>query len=146
MGALLDIGEVRARTGLPAPTLHHDEQLGLIRSAGRNGLRRQYGEDTVDRVAAIVLCQRSGFRLHEIAELLATGGEPGWRDLVRAKLADVRARLRDLQEVERGLQHAVDCPCPDQLRCDHFRSERRAAVPVDAGRRRRLGPGAVARG
>jgi hypothetical protein len=44
-------------------------------------------------LAVTVLCQRAGFRLQEIAELPATGGGPAWEDLVRAKQAEVRARI-----------------------------------------------------
>jgi DNA-binding transcriptional MerR regulator len=44
---LIDIAEVRARTELTAATLHRYESLGLIRSAGRVGLRRQYGAETL---------------------------------------------------------------------------------------------------
>ncbi|TOP26314.1 MerR family transcriptional regulator, partial [Vibrio parahaemolyticus] len=38
----MDIAEVVKKSGLPTSTLRYYEQLGLIRSIGRNGLRRQY--------------------------------------------------------------------------------------------------------
>jgi DNA-binding transcriptional MerR regulator len=45
---LLDIGEVRSHTGLPASTLHYYERHGLVRSVERAGLRRQYEPGTID--------------------------------------------------------------------------------------------------
>lgn len=136
LGTLLDIGEVRARTGLAASTLHHYERKGLIRSVERVGLRRQYEPVTIQRLAVIVLCQRAGFRLDEIAEILATDGEPTWRDLVGAKLTEIRARIRALEAAERGLEHALQCPSADVLRCEHFRAELKRVIPV---RRREQG-------
>ena len=102
MEGLIDIGDVRARTGLPASTLHYYERHGLIRSAGRTGLRRQYEPDTIERLAVIVLCQGAGLRLDEIGELLATRGEAGWKDLVRAKLAEVESSLHHLRGLGLG--------------------------------------------
>ncbi len=131
MGQLLDIGEVRARTGLPASTLHYYERHGLITSAGRAGLRRQYDESTIERLAVIVLCQQAGFRLEEIARLLATGGEPAWKDLVRAKQAEVQDQMRTLEAIERGLGHALGCPSDNVFRCQHFRAELDAVLPVE---------------
>ena len=138
MADLVDIGEVRARTGLPASTLHFYERHGLICSAARAGLRRQYEPDTVERVAVIVLCQRAGFTLDEIGELLATGGAVTWKVLARAKLGAIRAQIRSLEAAERGLVHALRCPSDNVLRCHHFRAELEQVVPVDkaVGRRR----------
>lgn len=137
MGGPIDIGEVRSRTGLPASTLHFYERHGLIQSVDRAGLRRQYAPDTVERLAVIVLCQRGGFTLDEIADLLATGGEPAWKDLVGAKLTRLRAQIRSLRAIERGLTHALACPSENVLRCEHFRSELEAVIPVGSSRVRR---------
>jgi len=56
---------------VPASTLHVWERAGLIESVARNGLRRQYAGDVIDRIALIVLGKRSGFSLDEIADLFA---------------------------------------------------------------------------
>ena len=135
MESLIDIGEVRARTGLPASTLHYYERHGLIRSAGRTGLRRQYEPDTIERLAVIVLCQGAGLRLDEIGELLATRGEPAWKDLVRARLAEVRGQVEALRTIERSLAHALQCPSDNVLHCEHFLAELDAVLPVARARR-----------
>lgn len=130
---LLDIGEVRARTGLPASTLHHYEHVGLIQSAGRAGLRRQYEAETVDRLAAVILCRRAGFRLDQIARLLAARDGQAWKALVQARLATVRGQIAQLQAVEEGLTRALSCPSADVLHCASFREEGRAALPLEEG-------------
>ncbi|WP_444822943.1 MerR family DNA-binding transcriptional regulator, partial [Vibrio parahaemolyticus] len=43
----MDIAEVVKKSGLPTSTLRYYEQLGLIRSIGRNGLRRQYSPEVL---------------------------------------------------------------------------------------------------
>ena len=127
---LLDISEVRSRTGLAASALHYYERHGLIRSIERAGFRRLYEAETIDRLAVIALCQRAGLRLEEIAQLLATEGEPVSKDLLRAKQAEVLTRIVALQAVERGLTHALGCPSGHVLRCGHFRAELDAVLPV----------------
>ncbi|HEY1826958.1 MAG TPA: MerR family transcriptional regulator, partial [Acidimicrobiales bacterium] len=119
---LLDIGEVRERTGLPVSTLHFYERHGLIKSAGRVGLRRQYRPEVLEQLAVVVLCQQAGFTLEEIGALLTRGGGGAWKNLVRAKLDQVTAQLESLQQVERGLLHALECPSDNVLRCEHFRA------------------------
>jgi AraC-like DNA-binding protein/DNA-binding transcriptional MerR regulator len=132
---LLDVGEVLSRTGLPASTLHYYERHGLVRSVERAGLRRQYEPGTIERLAVIVLCQRAGFSLQQIAELLATGGGPAWEDLVRATQVEVRARIQALQAIERGLAHAPGCASGKVLCCEHLRADLEGVIPVKTNER-----------
>ena len=62
----LDIGEVVKRSGVPASTLRYYEQLGLLQSLGRRGLRRQYDEQVLERLALIGLGQAAGLSLQQI--------------------------------------------------------------------------------
>ncbi len=147
---LLDIGEVAERTGLAPSTLRYYEDRGLIEPAARRGLRRQYRPEVVARLAVVVLCQESRFTLAETRQVLATRGEPGWRQLVARKLEEVRAQITTLEQAADGLAHALDCPSPDVLQCRHFRAHlarvlpaRRPgerAVPAPSPRRATIGP------
>jgi DNA-binding transcriptional MerR regulator len=118
----MDISDVRKRTGLSAATLHHYEELGLITTTGRVGLHRQYADDVVDVLAVIALCQRSGFSLHEIRELLAKRPGAEWKGLARAKIAEITQRINDLEQAREGITHALACTSPDIMRCHHFRA------------------------
>ena len=59
----MGIGEVIARSGLPASTLRFYEDKRLIQPIGRNGLRRIYDTDVLDRLSLIALGQNAGFTL-----------------------------------------------------------------------------------
>ena len=67
----MDIGKVSRWSGLPASTLRYYEEKGLIRSIGRNGLKRVFSESVIQRLALIALGREAGFSLDEIAAMLA---------------------------------------------------------------------------
>lgn len=125
----MDIAFVRERTGLSASALHHYEQLELIASTGRVGLRRQYDEDVIEVLSVIALCQRSGFSLDEVRELMARRHNASWKTLARTKLAEIEETLASLAQVRDGLRHALDCRSPDIMRCEHFRRRLDAVYP-----------------
>jgi DNA-binding transcriptional MerR regulator len=58
---VLDIGEVSERSGVPASTLRYYDEIGLISSIGRHGLRRQFGPDVLMQLALIALGKSAGF-------------------------------------------------------------------------------------
>ena len=66
----LDIAEVSERTGLAPSALRFYERKGLIEAAARNGLRRAYEPETLDRLALISCAQAAGFSLAQIARFL----------------------------------------------------------------------------
>jgi DNA-binding transcriptional MerR regulator len=136
--ALVDIGAVSRATGLAPSALRYYEEHGLLHSVARKGLRRQYEPEVVDRLAVILLCRDTGFTLAETAALLATRGDPGWKDLVRRKLDQTRRQAADLQRIAEGLDHALDCPNPNVLQCRHFRAE--LATTLAAHRSGSTGP------
>lgn len=47
----MDIGQVARWSGLPASTLRYYEEKGLIRSIGRNGLKRVFDASVVQRLS-----------------------------------------------------------------------------------------------
>lgn len=118
---LLDIGEVSWRTGLAPSALRFYEAQGLIASRARKGLRRQYDNAALERLAAIALFRKAGFSLDEVKQLLATGGSPAWKELARAKHAELVQQIERLALMRARLEHALDCPAPNLLECPHFR-------------------------
>ena len=134
MTALLDIGEVVERTGVPVSTLHVWEKHGLIEPAGRSGLRRQFDPTVVTQIALIVIGQRSGFTLAEIGELLAPKAAAHRRAAYEEKLDELRARRAELDMAIDSLEHAIDCPHPDALACPRFLGILDEVLPVDRPR------------
>jgi len=125
----LDIGEVVKRSGVPASTLRYYEQLGLLQALGRRGLRRQYDERVLERLALIGLGQAAGLSLQQIGASLPS--QHGRISLDREALlaqADVLQRqITWLQRVRRQLQRAAACPLAEDARsCSSFRKLLRA--------------------
>jgi MerR family transcriptional regulator, mercuric resistance operon regulatory protein len=126
----LTIGRLARAAGVGIETIRFYQRKGLIPEPARPlGGIRYYGEPEVDRVRFIKAAQRLGFALDEVAELLRL--EDGTRCaearyLAEHKLADVRARLADLQRIEASLAALVTlcetgrgklrCPLIDTLR------------------------------
>lgn len=117
----MDIAEVARRSGLPASTLRYYEEKGLIRSIGRQGLRRVFGASILERLALIALGQAAGFSLDEIAQMLGPKTSPNIdRALLLAKANDIDGTIQRLQAMRDGLRHAAACTAPSHMECPSF--------------------------
>ncbi|WP_029059369.1 helix-turn-helix domain-containing protein [Stappia stellulata] len=118
----LDIGVLSQQSGLPPSTLRYYEEIGLIRSVGRHGLRRQYDTPTVTRLALIGLGKMAGFALEDIKALFAEDGVP---QVPRAELhlrADaLDEQIRGLSRLRDALRHVAECPAENHMDCPKFR-------------------------
>jgi DNA-binding transcriptional MerR regulator len=145
----LDIGEVSERSGVPPSALRYYEEIGLIRSLGRHGLRRQFETDVLLKLSLIELGKVAGFSLTEIAGMFGEDGRPDIpRDQLHAKADDLQRQILDLRMLQSALRHVADCPAPSHLECSTFRKLLKTATrrrvtrpPSGIGRRRgsRLG-------
>ena len=104
----LSIGEVARQARCSVPSVRYYEQIGLLPSASRRaGGHRVYGSSDLGRLSFIRRCRAFGFSVAEIRELLAVSarGTPcaEARDIAAARLQAVRARLLELQALERSL-------------------------------------------
>lgn len=131
---MLSIGRLAKQAGMATGTLRYYEQLGLIRPAQRSPAGyRLYRIDAARRLRFIRRAQALGFSLEEVAELLALSDEPGAgaRDVKRIaqeKMADIEARILDLERMKQGLAAlaarcrgdgpATECPILAALNCD----------------------------
>jgi DNA-binding transcriptional MerR regulator len=126
---VLDIGEVVRRSGVPASTLRFYEEKGLIRSSGRQGLRRQFAENVLERLALIALGRASGLTLDEIGGMFTpTGTLAIDRALLLSKADDLDRTIRQLGALRDGLRHAARCRAPSHLECPTFRRILHAAA------------------
>ncbi|MGN6520963.1 MAG: helix-turn-helix domain-containing protein [Dokdonella sp.] len=124
----LDIGEVSRRSGVAASALRYYETIGLIAPIGRRGLRRQYDEAVLDRLALVALGRAAGFSLEEIATTFAQGRPRIDRARLAARADELDATIRTLAAMRDGLRHAVACRAPSHLECPTFRRLMRAAA------------------
>jgi DNA-binding transcriptional MerR regulator len=139
----LDIAEVARRAGVPASTLRYYEERGLIRSLGRQGLRRQYAVSVLERLALIALGRAAGFSLEEIGEMLAGGGVPKIdRQRLKRRADELDHTINRLVVMRDGLRHAAVCRAPSHLECPTFK---RILKAVMAGKLVGREPGASRR-
>lgn len=126
---LIDIAEVARRTGLPASTLRYYEEIGLIESLGRRGLRRTFDVDVLGRLSLIALGRSAGFSLSDIGGMLAAGGETRLdRSLLAAKADEIDSTIRRLTALRDGLRRAANCTAPSHAACPTFRRLRTIAL------------------
>ena len=118
----MDIAEVSRRSGLPASTLRHYEQVGLIHSVGRSGLRRVFNPRVMEQLALIALGREAGFSLQEIARMFGADGRARIdRRMLSNKADELDGTIRRLAALRRGLRHAAACPAPSHMECPTFR-------------------------
>jgi MerR family mercuric resistance operon transcriptional regulator len=110
------IGELSRRTQCNIETIRYYERIGLLPKPHRRGRNRRYQGDDVARLRFIRRARQLGFTLDEVRALmrLATGNRRDARsevrNLVRAHVADIRAKIADLHAMERVLSDAI-CEC-----------------------------------
>ncbi len=110
----LQIGSVAQNIGLSVDTIRFHEKVCLISPAQRSPAGyRLYDERAVERLQLIGRAQSLGFSLHEIRELLLIeDGQPnGWfhvRDLIAAKVDQVKEKIAGLRRIEKRLAKAQE--------------------------------------
>ncbi|MBE8523092.1 MerR family DNA-binding protein [Amycolatopsis sp. H6(2020)] len=119
---LVAIDKIAKESGLASSALRYYERCGLIGSGARIGGRRHYPSSVVQRLSVIKVCQKIGFSLAEIAELLdGTRGHDGaWREIALARRAEVQRQIGDLQTLLGLIDSALDCECPKLGDCPHL--------------------------
>ncbi len=119
---LIDIGVLSEQSGMSTSTLRYYEDIGLIQSVGRHGLRRQFDSQAATQLALISLGKMAGFSLDDIKEMFAKDGAP---QLPRAELhrrADaLDAQIRGLTRLRDALHHVADCPAETHMKCPKFK-------------------------
>lgn len=117
----LDIGEVSASSGLSVSAIRFYEEKGLIRSIGRNGLRRVFPAQVLEQLEFIALGRSAGFSLEEISEMFGVDGKYKIdRKLLKVKADVVDKSIKQLIAVRDGLRHVAQCKAPKHLECPKF--------------------------
>jgi MerR family mercuric resistance operon transcriptional regulator len=116
--------QVASAAGVNLQTLRYYERRGLLAEPERSlGGHRLYPAEAVTVLRVIKAAQRLGFTLDEVADLIDAGqhrhgrGDTGLQTRARAKLAEVEAKIADLQVIAGTLRAAVDAGCDDLVIC-----------------------------
>jgi MerR family mercuric resistance operon transcriptional regulator len=111
MSNIFTIGSLAEAAGVNLETIRFYQRRGLLPEPAKpQGGIRLYGDPDLARVRFIKSAQHLGFSLDEVAELLKLedGSHCGEaRAQGERKLADVRARLLDLQRIEQALSELL---------------------------------------
>ena len=130
----LTIGQVASAADVNIQTIRYYERRGLVTAPRRTPSGyRQYAEDAVSRLRFIKHAQELGFSLQEIQELLGlrvrhAAACDAVERKTRQKIDVVQQKIRDLQRMNRTLEHLAaacaarrptdDCPILEALE-DH---------------------------
>lgn len=121
MGESLTIGQVAEKAGVAASAIRYYERIGLLPAPHRVNGRRRYSADVLDALVLIRLGQRAGFTLGELRTFRRDEDDQlprGERDhLLRRRLAEIRASIRQMRKAERLLAEALSCGCLDLTAC-----------------------------
>lgn len=111
----MNIGQAARATGVSAKMIRHYEEIGLIGKARRTGSGyRLYGEADLHTLRFIRQARSLGFAIEQIRELLGL-----WRnqrrtsrkvkELALQHIAELDARIRELQQIRQTLSHLIGC-------------------------------------
>lgn len=145
----MNIGQVAAASGVSAKTIRFYEQVGLLKAAARtNSNYRVYADADIHDLRFIKRARGLGFSVAETSRLLEL-----WRDRSRdneevrrvamAHLADLDAKISELEGMRGALRHLVSCcrgnerpECPILDDLAGIPSPDDAAAPLDDGARK----------
>lgn len=116
----MDIGEVAKASGLAPSTLRYYEEIGLIQSSGRKGLRRLFQPKVLEELALISLGRKAGFSLDNIRGMFTPRGPEIDRGQLLEKANELDNKIAELSAIRDGLRHAAACKAANHLECPSF--------------------------
>lgn len=102
------VGELAKRAGLTVRTLHHYDELGLLRPSGRSeaGYRR-YGEADVLRLHRLLALRDAGLSLKAIAPLLDGEAPQPLAAVLQAQIEQIEVQLMAQETLLQTLRNAA---------------------------------------
>ena len=116
----MDIGKVAKASGLAPSTLRYYEEIGLIQSNGRKGLRRLFQPKILEELALISLGRKAGFSLDDIRGMFTPRGPEIDRGQLLEKANELDNKIAELSAIRDGLRHAAACKAANHLECPSF--------------------------
>ncbi len=119
----MNIGDVSNQTGLPAKTIRYYEDIGLIKPLrDDNGYRRFRSQD-VHKLNFLGRARALGFTIEDCRTLMAlyeddTRASADVKKVARAHLAQIEAKIADLNAMRDTMGHLIDaCAGDDRPDC-----------------------------
>ncbi len=140
----LAIGEIAERTGLAVSAIRFYADNGLITAERTESGHRRFRRSAIRRVSFILICQRLGYSLAEIAEHLSSlppgkaPTEAQWSRMGAQFAREVNERIAALEQLRDKLNGCIGCGCLSLEACQLWNAEDGAAA-FGAGPRYLLG-------
>ena len=107
LGEVLTVGQVAERFGVTVRTLHHYDEIGLVRPHRTASGYRVYTDDDLERLQHVVVYRRLGFPLEEIGPLLDDPHADVEAHLRRQRAAVV-SRLDEMRDLVVAIDRALE--------------------------------------
>ena len=125
----MNIGDVSKRAGLPAKTIRYYEEIGLISPLRDANGYRSFRERDMHKLAFLGRARALGITIEDCRTLLALWDDQSRasadvRAIAKEHLAQIEAKIADLQTIRDTLSHLVrecagdqrpDCPILETL-------------------------------
>ena len=123
----MNIGDVSARTGLPATTIRYYEDINLIKPMRDDNGYRRFRDQDVHKLNFLGRARALGFTIEDCRTLLAlyedeTRASADVKQVARDHLAQIEAKIADLNAMRETLSHLIDaCAGDDRPDCPILR-------------------------
>ncbi|WP_229847704.1 MerR family transcriptional regulator [Kitasatospora griseola] len=117
----MTIGQLAELTNVPASAIRFWERHGLLPAPERRSGQRRYPPQAAERIVLLRKFQQAGLTLAEVREFQQD--QPQRQAMIRAKVAEIEQRMRDLDHAHQLLTHALQCSKTDIVTCPTFRDQ-----------------------
>ncbi|WP_282153785.1 Cu(I)-responsive transcriptional regulator [Ruegeria atlantica] len=119
----MNIGDVSNQTGLPAKTIRYYEEIGLVKPLRDDNGYRSFRSQDVHKLNFLGRARALGFTIEDCRTLMAlyedeTRASADVKKVARAHMAQIEAKIADLNAMRDTLSHLIDaCAGDDRPDC-----------------------------
>ncbi len=119
----MNIGDVATQTGLPAKTIRYYEDIGLVKPLRDDHGYRRFRSQDVHKLNFLGRARALGFTIEDCRTLMAlyedeTRASADVKKVARAHMAQIEAKIADLNAMRDTLSHLIDaCAGDDRPDC-----------------------------
>lgn len=121
--AILSVGEISKRSGLPISTIHFYEEKGLISSFRNEGNQRQFSRDSLRIISLVKAAQGIGYSLDEIKSMLdklpkdRKLTDTDWTRISKVWRKEIEDKIKALIQIRDHLNKCIGCGCLSLTEC-----------------------------